>query len=150
MLFRSIRFDGPLDMRMNRFAARTAAEVVNGYTEQDLLSVFSELGEIKNSKTLVRNIVQSRQVTAIDSTFGLRDIAMKSAERGNEQQYLARVFQALRIEVNDELGALKDFIMQSGLVLRPGGKLVVISYHSLEDRLVKHYFTQGQIGRAHV
>ena len=140
----SIRFDGPLDMRMNRFADRTAADVVNGYSEQDLLSVFSEFGEIKNSKTLARNIVQSRQATAIYSTFGLRDVAMKSAERGNEQQYLARVFQALRIEVNDELGALKEFIMQSGLVLRPGGKLVVIAYHSLEDRLVKHYFTQGR------
>ena len=139
------RLNGPLDMRMNRFAARTAAEVVNGYTEQDLLSVFSELGEIKNSKTLVRNIVQSRQVTAIDSTFGLRDIAMKSAERGNEQQYLARVFQALRIEVNDEISALKEMLQQIPALLKPGGRAAIITFHSLEDRLVKNFFRRGSL-----
>lgn len=140
----SIRFDGPLDMRMNRASKRTAADVVNGFGEADLVRVFSEYGEIRNSRVLSRNILHARESLVLDTTFVLRDVVMKSAERGNEQQYLARVFQALRIEVNDELSALKDFITQCGSVLKPGGKLVVISYHSLEDRLVKHYFAQGR------
>lgn len=139
----STRFDGPLDMRMNREEALTAAEVVNRYDEDRLISVFREYGEIRNARELTRRIVSARKEKAIRTTSELREVLAPCAERGNEAQFYARVFQALRIEVNDELGGLKDLLMQALDVLSPGGRLVVITYHSLEDRIVKHFMIHG-------
>ncbi len=138
----SIRFDGPLDMRMNQQSSLTAAKIVNTYSEIDLQNVFSKYGEVINSKTLAQTIVAARISKKIESTQQLIK-AIGSAVRGKENQYLAQVFQALRIETNDELGALKEFLEQSLSSLKPGGKLVVMSYHSLEDRLVKDFMKYG-------
>ena len=138
----SIRFDGPLDMRMNQQSSLTAAKIVNTYSEIDLQNVFSKYGEVINSKTLAQTIVAARISKKIESTQQLIK-AIGSAVRGKENQYLAQVFQALRIETNDELGASKEFLEQSLSSLKPGGKLVVMSYHSLEDRLVKDFMKYG-------
>lgn len=138
----SIRFDGPLDMRMNQQSSLTAAKIINTYTEVDLQNVFSKYGEVINSKTLAQTIVAARISKKIETTQQLIK-AIGSAVRGKENQYLAQVFQALRIETNDELGALKEFLEQSLSSLKPGGKLVVMSYHSLEDRLVKDFMKYG-------
>lgn len=140
----SIRFDGPLDMRMNRASGKTAADIVNRYSEESLRNLFREYGEIRNARELSARLVAARSKTPIRTTAELRGIVTPSAERGNEAQYLAKIFQALRIEVNDELAAIRDFLTQSAEILRPGGRLVVIAYHSLEDRLVKHYIANGK------
>ncbi|MFM7015557.1 MAG: 16S rRNA (cytosine(1402)-N(4))-methyltransferase RsmH [Bacteroidota bacterium] len=138
----SIRFDGPLDMRMNQQSVLTAAKIVNTYTEVDLQNVFSKYGEVINSKTLAQAIVAARISKKIETTQQLIK-AIGSAIRGKENQYLAQVFQALRIETNDELGALKEFLEQALASLKPDGRLVVMSYHSLEDRLVKDFMKFG-------
>jgi 16S rRNA (cytosine1402-N4)-methyltransferase len=139
----SIRASGSLDMRMDQSSALSAAKVVNTYTENELIHVFSYYGEIKNARTLTSKIVQERSVEPIKTTGRLREISEQVAPRGKVNKYLAQIFQAIRIEVNGEMEALKELIDQSAQVLKPGGRLVVISYHSLEDRLVKNYLNAG-------
>ncbi|MEN9523715.1 MAG: hypothetical protein RL065_2092, partial [Bacteroidota bacterium] len=138
----SIRFDGPLDMRMNQASSLTAAKIINTYSETDLQNVFSKYGEVINSKTLAQTIIAARITKKIETTGQLIKV-IGSAVRGKENQYLAQVFQALRIETNDELGALKEFLQQALSSLNVGGRLVVMSYHSLEDRLVKDFMKFG-------
>lgn len=140
----SIRFEGPLDMRMNRSGGKTAAEILNSYAPEKLMTMFREYGEVRNARELVQRIVAKRAVSPFSGTMELRDTVMPVAERGNESQYLARIFQALRIEVNDELASLREFLQAAAEVLAPGGRLVVIAYHSLEDRLVKQFIANGK------
>lgn len=140
----SYRFDHDLDMRMNQSEGTTAADLLHTYMEEDLVRVFSEYGEVRNSKTLAAGIVQARQGKRI-RTVGDFLTAIDPFIRGARWKYLSQVFQALRIEVNDEIGALEAFLEQSLEVLKPGGRLVVISYHSLEDRLVKNFLKSGNL-----
>jgi len=139
----STRFSGPLDMRMNKTAGITAADVVNEYDEQQLFQVFKLYGELKNAKVLAKSIVKERNNEKIENTDDLLRIVERFAKKGKKNQFLAQIFQALRIEVNDELNALKELLQQSVDVLKTGGRLVVISYHSLEDRLVKNFMKAG-------
>ena len=138
----SYRFDGPLDMRMNRFAEKTAAQVLNTYSAEDLQKMFGEYGEVRNSKTLANAIVDLRNSQPLETIADLKSVA-EQHRMGETHKYLAQVFQAIRIEVNDELGALKDFLQQSVEVLNTGGRLVVLTFHSLEDRLVKNLIKHG-------
>lgn len=139
----SYRYEGRLDMRMNRNADMDAAKVVNTYADEQLKSVFRLYGEINNAGRLVREIIEERTRNTIDTTGHLKEIALRCAPGGQENKYLAQVFQALRIEVNDEMGALKEFLMSALDVLKPGGRLVIITYHSLEDRLCKNFMKTG-------
>ncbi|NOR76070.1 MAG: 16S rRNA (cytosine(1402)-N(4))-methyltransferase RsmH [Draconibacterium sp.] len=139
----SFRFEGKLDMRMNQDARTDAAKVVNGYTEQQLVSIFRMYGEIKNARRLATTICKKRSERPIKTTTQLKEIAAECAPRAIENKYLAQVFQALRIEVNDEMEALKEFMEASKELLQPGGRLVVLTYHSLEDRLCKHFMKSG-------
>jgi 16S rRNA (cytosine1402-N4)-methyltransferase len=139
----SFRFEGQLDMRMNRDAKTDAAIVVNNYPEEELVFIFRMYGEIKNAKRLVAEIIRSRNEEQIKTTEQLKEIALKCAPRKIENKYLPQVFQALRIEVNDEMEALKEFLEASLEVLKPGGRLVIITYHSLEDRLCKNFMKSG-------
>lgn len=139
----SIREEGKLDMRMNQSAELTAHKVVNKYPEKELYRIFNTYADLKNVRKVVYAIVQQRKVKSIDTTKELVDM-MREIVKGNKQtQFLAQVFQAIRIEVNDEMGALIDFLEQSVSVLAEGGRLVVISYHSIEDRLVKNFIRSG-------
>ncbi|QKJ28759.1 16S rRNA (cytosine(1402)-N(4))-methyltransferase RsmH [Mucilaginibacter mali] len=140
----SIRFDAELDMRMNQSAELSAKDIVNTYAEADLHRIFGMYGEIQNSKTLAKTIVTARLNAPINTVADLKSAIQNLIPRGKENKYLAQVFQALRIEVNQELEALKDFLTQSAEVLVPGGRLVVMSYHSLEDRLVKNFIAKGK------
>ncbi len=139
----STRFEGPLDMRMNREAGLTARDVVNEYPSEKLADVFFLYGELRNAYKIAGAIDKQRKVAPINTTTQLTALLNKLAPRGKENKFFAQVFQALRIEVNQELDALREFLVQSAEVLRPGGRLVVISYHSLEDRLVKHFMRSG-------
>jgi len=139
----SIRFDGPLDMRMSKSNLVTAAKVVNEYSEEDLVRLFREYGEINNAKKLVFEIVSKRMGSKFKTTTDLIEVAEKLVPGKMKNKYLAQVFQALRIEVNSELEVLKDLLVQSKDVLKPSGRLVVITYHSLEDRLVKNFLKKG-------
>ncbi len=139
----SIRFDGPLDMRMDKRSEVTAASVLRTYSEQQLHTIFEQYGEVRNSKQLATHIVDQRKGTGLQ-TIGSFKAMLGPVMRGNPNKYLAQVFQALRIEVNDELGVLKELLQQSAASLKPGGRLSVISFHSLEDRLVKHYIKRGR------
>ena len=138
----SYRFDEPLDMRMNQKQSLTAADVLNEYEVQHLQDMFSQYGEITNARTLAQQIIQARTSSPINTTGQLVSIA-EQVLRGPKMQYLSKLFQALRIEINDELGALKEMLKGAEEVLKPGGRLVVISYHSLEDRLAKRFFKSG-------
>ncbi|MCB0698650.1 MAG: 16S rRNA (cytosine(1402)-N(4))-methyltransferase RsmH [Chitinophagales bacterium] len=141
----SIRFDGPLDMRMDNRTELTAETILNTYSEKDLHKLFEQYGEVRNSIQLARHIVENRekmQLNSIDSLKALLEPVMK----GNQNKYLAQVFQALRIEVNDELGALKDLLEQSVQCLKSGGRLCIITFHSLEDRMVKQFMKTGVWG----
>jgi len=140
----SIRFDAELDMRMDQSATLTAKEVVNNYSEADLHRIFGMYGEIQNAKSLAKTIVTARLSAPIVTVADLKNVIAPRIPRGKENKYLAQVFQALRIEVNQELEALKDFLIQSAAVLNTGGRLVVMSYHSLEDRLVKNFIAKGK------
>ena len=140
----SIRFDAELDMRMNQSSGLSAKEVVNTYDEADLHRIFGIYGEIKNAKSLARTIVTARLNASINTVADLKNAINGFIPKGKENKYLAQVFQALRIEVNQELEALKDFLIQSADVLVSGGRLVVMSYHSLEDRLVKNFIAKGK------
>jgi 16S rRNA (cytosine1402-N4)-methyltransferase len=139
----STRFEGKLDMRMDKTGAVTAADIVNTYDEQALVNIFSSYGEVENSKRLAACIVKEREVKKITSTESFKQAIISCTPKMREQQYLAKVFQALRIAVNNELDVLKDLLLQSLEVLKPGGRLSVISYHSLEDRLVKNFIKSG-------
>ncbi len=140
----STRFDGPLDMRMDQQNPMSAAAVLNTYAEKDLKKIFSVYGEINNAGKLAKIISTERKLKAITTIAELKEVMEGCVTRGKENQYYAKVFQALRIEVNGELDALMDLLRQSEQVLRPGGRLVVIAYHSLEDRLVKNYLRSGK------
>lgn len=140
----SIRFDAALDMRMNKETELTAATVINEYSEENLVQLFSEYGEVRNARTLARKIVEARKQKQIKTISEFKSAVESCADRGMENQYFAKVFQALRIEVNNELGVLKDLLMQCPDVIMKGGMLVVISYHSLEDRLVKNFIAKGK------
>ncbi|AYL97212.1 16S rRNA (cytosine(1402)-N(4))-methyltransferase RsmH [Mucilaginibacter celer] len=140
----SIRFDAELDMRMNQLSDLTAKQVVNTYSVADLHRIFGIYGEIQNAKSLAETIATARLNAPITTIADLKNVISNRIPKGKENKYLAQVFQALRIEVNQELEALKDFLMQSAEVLAPGGRLVVMSYHSLEDRLVKNFIAKGK------
>jgi len=140
----SIRFEGPLDMRMNKNGKLTAAQVVNEYDEKKLLWIFRNYGEVNNAKRLVEELMSYRAGTKITTTQQLIEIAQTCVPGKMRNKYLAQVFQALRIEVNDEMNALRELLEQSYEVLKPGGRLSVITYHSLEDRLVKNFIKSGK------
>lgn len=139
----STRFDGPLDMRMNQAAKTTAAEVLNSYPVEKLADLFFFYGELRNARQIAAAIEKKRAMIALQTTEQLSELLRPMAPRGREMKFLAQAFQALRIEVNGELEALKEFLEQCADVIKPGGRLVVIAYHSLEDRLVKNFMRSG-------
>ena len=141
----STRFDGPLDMRMDKHASLTAANVLNEYSEEKLHKLFGMYGELRNAKTVARLITQHRVSKSFVRTEDMKAVLQSVAQRGKENKYFAQVFQALRIEVNAEMSALEDFLHQCGEVMERGGRLVVMSYHSLEDRMVKNYINKGKV-----
>ncbi|MCR9102939.1 MAG: 16S rRNA (cytosine(1402)-N(4))-methyltransferase RsmH [bacterium] len=140
----SFRFDAPLDMRMNQQQEETAASLLQRLTVEELQDILSRFGEVRNAKTLAEQLVAEQRVKPIE-TIGAFLAVVDPLVRGNRARYLAQVFQALRIAVNDEMGALEDFLNQCLEVLKPGGRLVVLSYHSLEDRMVKHFLKTGNV-----
>jgi 16S rRNA (cytosine1402-N4)-methyltransferase len=139
----STRFDGALDMRMNQSASLTAAVVVNSYPEEDLVRIFRDYGEVNNARKVASIIAGERATQPIVTTGGLVDLLKGLVPQKMSAKFLAQVFQALRIEVNQEIEVLKEFLSDAHLMLKPGGRLVVISYHSLEDRLVKNFIQRG-------
>ncbi|MCU0397729.1 MAG: 16S rRNA (cytosine(1402)-N(4))-methyltransferase RsmH [Cyclobacteriaceae bacterium] len=141
----STRYDGPLDMRMDKRGSLTAADIVNQYSETDIHKILGMYGEIRNARTVAKAIVQQRIIQSFTRTEELRNLLNRFAPRGKENKYFAQVFQALRMEVNKEMQALEDFLHQAGEVLEKGGRLVVMSYHSLEDRMVKNYINKGKV-----
>lgn len=141
----SIRFDAALDMRMDNRQTLNAADVIATYAEQKLQKIFEVYGEVTNAKTLARTIVEQRNITAI-KTIGQFKQAISQIVKGNPNKYLAQVFQALRIEVNDEIGALEEMLQQSLEVLKSGGRIAIITFHSLEDRVVKNFFKKDVSG----
>jgi len=138
----STRFDAKLDMRMDRRQSQTAMTVLNNYSENQLHKLFEKYGQVTNSKTLARIIVEVRKTASLQTTNGFKDI-VSSIVKGNPNKYFAQVFQALRIEVNDEFGALKEMLEQAPQLLKKGGRVAVITFHSLEDRIVKVFFREG-------
>ena len=141
----SFRFDGDLDMRMNRDSAQTAADLVNTYSEEQLRTMFREYGEIDNAGRLARELVAARNAKPIKTIEQFRYAISPCVPRLQESKYLAKVFQALRIETNHEMDVLHEFLQQSIELLKPGGRLVVITYHSLEDRMVKNFIKSGDL-----
>lgn len=141
----SFRFDGKLDMRMNRRAGMTAADVVNTYDEERLADVFYLYGELKNSRKLANVLVKARARKPFDTIGDFLEVVKPLYGREREKKELAKVFQALRIEVNEEMQALKEMLYAATEALKPGGRLVVITYHSLEDRMVKNLMKTGNI-----
>ncbi|MBN2616552.1 MAG: 16S rRNA (cytosine(1402)-N(4))-methyltransferase RsmH [Bacteroidales bacterium] len=139
----STRFDGPLDMRMQQNNSKTAAEVVNTYSEEELNRIFRLYGEINNSRCMAAAICSERTKRPFETTFQLIESVEKCVPQTKRNKLLAMLFQAIRIEVNEELEVLREFLEQASQVLKPGGRLVVISYHSLEDRLVKNFMKTG-------
>ena len=139
----SFRFSGDLDMRMNRGTNLNAADILNEYPEDKLADVFYKWGELKNARRIASSVIEFRAKKKIEKTDDLLDIVAPFTRRDKEKKILAQTFQALRIEVNREMDALTEMLMQSLDVLKPGGRLSVISYHSLEDRLVKNFFRTG-------
>lgn len=150
----SFRFSAPLDMRMNQTAKRTAAEIVNTYSEQELADIFRLYGEMKNAWSVAKSIVKKRALKPIERTEELVEILDKDIQPAPNGEIevsprykkdLARMFQALRIEVNDEMGALREMLIAARDLLKPGGRIAVLTYHSLEDRLVKNFFRSGNL-----
>jgi 16S rRNA (cytosine1402-N4)-methyltransferase len=138
----STRFNAPMDMRMNRGEKKDAAHIINNYSEEKLHRLFEKYGEVTNAKTLARLIVGLRKSQLLNTINEFKS-ALYPVVKGNPEKYFAQVFQALRIEVNDELGALKEMLQQATDVLEDGGRIAVITFHSLEDRLVKIFFKNG-------
>jgi len=139
----SIRFDAQLDMRMNQQDVLSAHSLVNTYEEEDLKRVFWQYGELRTAPVLARTIVEARQHKSIETTFELKSVLKKHLPNGRENKILAQIYQAIRIEVNQEIEVLKEFLLQTPELLNEGGRLSVISYHSLEDRLVKRFIRNG-------
>jgi 16S rRNA (cytosine1402-N4)-methyltransferase len=140
----SIRFDATLDMRMDQLREKDAKYILNNYAEEELHKIFGMYGEVHNAKSLAALISKARVIQPIETVTAFKELIRPMVKRGKENQYYAQVFQALRIEVNEELEVLKDFLTQSAEVLKPNGRLVVMSYHSLEDRLVKNFIQKGK------
>jgi 16S rRNA (cytosine1402-N4)-methyltransferase len=138
----STRFDAQLDMRMDQRQEKTAMQVLNTYSEPQLHKLFEQYGEVTNSKTLARTIVEARKIAPLQTINGFKD-AVQGIVKGNPNKYFAQVFQAIRIEVNDEMGALKELLQQVPDVLKSGGRAAIITFHSLEDRFVKTFFREG-------
>jgi S-adenosyl-methyltransferase MraW len=138
----SFRFSAPLDMRMNQTAKRTAADIINSYSEEELANIFYLYGELKNGRGIAKNICRARAQKAIERTEDLVAASRIPAEMSKE---LARLFQALRIEVNDEMGALREMLLAARDLLKPGGRIAILTYHSLEDRLVKNFLRSGNL-----
>jgi 16S rRNA (cytosine1402-N4)-methyltransferase len=141
----SFRFEGPLDMRMDQKRKLTAAKVVNSYSAEQLEVIFKEYGELRNAKQIVQNIEAARAEKKITTVEGLKAILKNITPEKIEHKFLAQVFQALRIEVNEELKVIQDLLEQTVEVLKDGGRMSVITYHSLEDRLVKNFFKTGNV-----
>jgi 16S rRNA (cytosine1402-N4)-methyltransferase len=145
----SIRFDADLDMRMDQRQALTAADILKNSSEQELHKMLEQYGEVTNAKTLARTIVQQRELLPLKTIEEFKQ-AVQSAVKGNPQKYFAQVFQALRIKVNDELGALKELLQQIPTLMKPGSRVAIITFHSLEDRIVKNFFRNGTITETEV
>ena len=141
----SFRFEGPIDMRMNQKSRLTAARIVTEYTEEQLIALLRLYGEVKEAGRVARAIVAARSAGPLETTGALAEAVGKALPRDREKKELAKVFQALRIEVNGEMTALGEMLQQAAEVLKPGGRLVILSYHSLEDRLVKNMIRSGNI-----
>ena len=141
----SFRFDGPLDMRMNKRGGTTAADIVNDYEEERIADILFLYGELRQSRKIAREIVKARERGRIATTHGLLAAVENCFPREREKKDITRLFQALRIEVNHEMDALRDMLLSAQEVLNPGGRLVVITYHSLEDRMVKNIMKTGNI-----
>ncbi|MBE6289663.1 MAG: 16S rRNA (cytosine(1402)-N(4))-methyltransferase RsmH [Bacteroidaceae bacterium] len=141
----SFRADGPLDMRMNKRAGLSATDVVNDYTEEKLANVFYLYGELKNSRKLANTICKAREVQKLDTINAFLEVIKPLFNKEREKKELAKVFQSLRIEVNQEMEALKEMLQAATQVLKPHGRLVVITYHSLEDRMVKNLMKTGNV-----
>ncbi len=138
----STRFNAALDMRMDQRQSLTAFEVVNSYTAERLHKIFEQYGEVTNAKTLAKTITQVRGKTSLQTIDAFKN-AVREIVKGNPNKYFAQVFQSLRIEVNDETGALKEMLQQIPTLLKPGGRAAIITFHSLEDRMVKNFFRRG-------
>ena len=141
----STRFNGPLDMRMDKRTEKTASEILMHYSETQLHKLFEQYGEVSNSKTLAKHIVQQRNSVQLNNIDAFK-LMLQSVVKGNPNKYFAQVFQALRIEVNDEMGALKEMLNQLPNVLLPKARVAIITFHSIEDRIVKNYFKQAVTG----
>lgn len=141
----SIRWDAPLDMRMDQRSEFTAADLIASYTAHQLQKIFEQYGEVRNARTLAETIVSQRAGRPIRTISDFKGL-IASCVKGNPNRYLAQVFQALRIEVNGELEVLKDFLLQTPACIKSGGRLCVITFHSLEDRIVKVFLKQGGFG----
>ena len=139
----SIRFDGELDMRMNQNAKISAKDVVNDYGEKELADILFLYGELRNARSIAKTIVEEREKEKIETSYQLRQVLQRYLPKAREHKILAQIFQAIRIEVNEELEVLKEFLNQTPGLLNPEGRLSVISYHSLEDRLVKRFIRTG-------
>ena len=138
----SIRFDGPLDMRMDQREGLTAADVIISYSESKLHLLFERYGEVSNSKSLARHIVEARKHSQVQTILQFKSM-LSPVVKGNPNKYLAQVFQALRIEVNGEMEVLKEMLLQLNDVVKEGGRVAIITFHSLEDRLAKQFFKNG-------
>jgi 16S rRNA (cytosine1402-N4)-methyltransferase len=139
----SIRFDAPLDMRMNQDNSLSAQTVINNYEQDHLSRLFKDYGELRSAPALAKTIVTGRREAPIETTFQLKSLLRPHLPQGKQNKILAQIYQAVRIEVNDELEVLKSFLMDARDLLKPGGRLSIISYHSLEDRLVKRFIRNG-------
>lgn len=137
--------DGILDMRMNTQAGISAREIINEWDEQQLSRIFFTYGELREGRQLARQIIKKRAEQSIDTTLQLSEVLKACLPKGKENKYLSKIFQALRIEVNKEMEVLESFLTQTTAALKPGGRLVIISYHSLEDRLVKNFMRSGNL-----
>lgn len=141
----STRFEAQLDMRMNQQGERNARQILNEYSAAELQSVLGRYGEVHNARTVAEAIFAARHSAPINTVNDLKAVVERYAPRHRENKYLAQIFQALRIEVNEEMAVLEEFLLQIPEVLAPGGRLVVMSYHSLEDRLVKNFINKGKL-----
>jgi len=139
----STRFEGALDMRMDQNKKMTARDIINHYSEEELANLFRNYGEIINAKQLASAVIKSRKIKPIETTGDLKDAGKMCVRKGKENKFFAQLFQSLRIEVNQEMEVLQEFLEQGVNALKPGGRMVVISYHSLEDKLVKNFFRAG-------